>query len=369
MLSPLPNVAPAIKARVVPNPSVTVSSSADAIAAHRVVMQKLSAELNRIGDFIPSGSAIAYLDFPVYFNVGDQLINLGTEVFFKRMAYDVRLRMSMFDLCDLDWQRPERTKLKELARQRLAGLDKNVILVFQGGGNFGDIYPEFQMMRKAVVAAFPDRRIVVLPQSLHFSSLEQEKSNIEQLSKHPDLHVCVRDVESQNTLSKYSGISSALLPDMAHALWDTAGWPAQNKGGKGTLVMERTDSESTGLAMAEGMSTRLDWPTIVTSVDKLVFRFVRKAMVANVDRSYSVPLLVWYKLRDRLAKRAIGIFGSHDRVITDRLHGMILSTLLARPVQFSDNSYGKLSRYVGVWLKDSPLVNPIVREETTKSSV
>jgi pyruvyl transferase EpsO len=369
MLSPLQNAALDSATRAQISAAETGTRPVDLSNAHRAVMQRLSAKLDQIGDLIPRGTPIAYLDIPVYFNVGDQLINMGSEVFFKRMDYDVCLRMSMYDLCDLDWQIPERTKLKDAARKRIAALDKNVVLVFQGGGNFGDIYPQFQMMRKAVVTAFPDRRIVILPQSLHFSSADEERSNIEQLLQHPDLHICVRDVESQQALGKYNGVSSVLLPDMAHALWDTPGWPSVNKGGKGVLVMERTDSESTGLAMTDGKSTRMDWPTIVTPFDTFVFGLVQKTMVRNLDPSYKVPGAIWYKLRNRLAQRAIEIFGSHDNVITDRLHGMLLSTLLTRPVQFSDNSYGKLSRYVNVWLKDSPLVIPVELKKNVKSFV
>lgn len=91
-------------------------------------------------------------------------------------------------------------------------------------------------------------------------------------------------------------------------------------------------------------------------MDNVLFRVIRRAMAGNLDRSYKFPIAGWYRLRDHLVRRAIGIFGQHTDVVTDRLHGMILASLLSQRLQFADNSYGKLSRYVGAWLHESPLI-------------
>jgi pyruvyl transferase EpsO len=40
---------------------------------------------------------------------------------------------------------------------------------------------------------------------------------------------------------------------------------------------------------------------------------------------------------------------SAERVVTDRLHGHILSRLLDKPQIVIDNDYGKIRRYIGVW--------------------
>lgn len=324
---------------------------------HASTMQALSDSLDRIGELIPPGAEMAYLDYPVHFNVGDQLINLGAEAFFARMRYRVSVRLSLFDLCQIDWASPQRTTLKETARRKLAELDPSAILVLHGGGNFGDIYPEFQVMRERVAEAFPDRRIVVLPQSLHFSSPEQERSSLTRLLAHPDLHVCVRDVESQATLRRYRPDAGILLPDMAHALWNTAGWAVPPREGSGSLVLGRTDAESAGLPRDIGSATHLDWPDIVQLGDQLAFRAIRKSMAMNLDGSYRLPLAAWYRVRDRLVRRATRLFAAQGQIVTDRLHGMILSALLTRPVRYKDNSYGKLSRYARAWLTSSPLVS------------
>jgi pyruvyl transferase EpsO len=44
-------------------------------------------------------------------------------------------------------------------------------------------------------------------------------------------------------------------------------------------------------------------------------------------------------------------------VVTDRLHGHILSLLLGIPHVVLDNSYGKLHQFVAAWTESSPLVH------------
>jgi pyruvyl transferase EpsO len=46
-------------------------------------MESLTKELNTILDVVPSGSRIAFLDYPVYANIGDILVMKGTERFFQ----------------------------------------------------------------------------------------------------------------------------------------------------------------------------------------------------------------------------------------------------------------------------------------------
>ena len=73
-------------------------------------------------------------------------------------------------------------------------------------------------------------------------------------------------------------------------------------------------------------------------------------MTLDLDPTHRVAVALWYRVRDRVIRRAVALFASHPRVETDRLHGLLLACLLGRPVTFHDNRYGKLSRYVAEWL-------------------
>jgi pyruvyl transferase EpsO len=56
---------------------------------------------------------------------------------------------------------------------------------------------------------------------------------------------------------------------------------------------------------------------------------------------------------DRLAawrvRRGMRLLGTGARVVTDRLHAHILCLLLGIPHTTLDNSYGKLSTFIGTW--------------------
>jgi pyruvyl transferase EpsO len=51
-------------------------------------------------------------------------------------------------------------------------------------------------------------------------------------------------------------------------------------------------------------------------------------------------------------RRGVGILSQGKVVITDRLHGHIISTLLDIPHVVLDNSYGKLSGFISAWTSD-----------------
>jgi pyruvyl transferase EpsO len=48
-------------------------------------------------------------------------------------------------------------------------------------------------------------------------------------------------------------------------------------------------------------------------------------------------------------RRAIRLLSQGQVLVTDRLHGYILGSLLGMPTVVLDNGYGKLRRYVSSW--------------------
>jgi exopolysaccharide biosynthesis predicted pyruvyltransferase EpsI len=61
------------------------------------VMRQLSAKVEEISVLVPPGRPVIYLDYPVHLNVGDMLIEAGTECFFKRFDMNVIVRRSAYD--------------------------------------------------------------------------------------------------------------------------------------------------------------------------------------------------------------------------------------------------------------------------------
>ena len=72
--------------------------------------------------------------------------------------------------------------------------------------------------------------------------------------------------------------------------------------------------------------------------------------LVNVSLNYFRPYMV---------KQGVKFIKKYDKIVSTRLHPMILSTLLNKPVEFVDNSYGKISSYYNTWLSKSELTKPL----------
>src|SRR3546814_2731082 len=71
--------------------------SADLISEHATRMLSLKARLQALRELVPLDRPVVYLDYPVHLNIGDLLINLGTEAWFGSAGYEIACRASVFD--------------------------------------------------------------------------------------------------------------------------------------------------------------------------------------------------------------------------------------------------------------------------------
>ncbi|MDG0808094.1 polysaccharide pyruvyl transferase family protein [Cohnella rhizosphaerae] len=293
-------------------------------------MDELKNRLRLILNVIPPGSNIYYIDYPVYSNGGDLLIMKGTEAFFRENGIRVRARYSAFDFPD--------------------GLSvpKDHILVLQGGGNFGDLYPVHQKLRERVVAGYPNNRVVILPQTIHYKDVREFDRTADILNRHKDVHLFVRDTLSLDMAKdKFHRCGVYLSPDMAHQLWPIrgGGQPARE-----LLRFMRTDIEKTegqdGLPV-EGAGDVLDWSTLYSRTEHRSIRAIGKVM--RISKGKLPVGKFWIKYSDRLVSKAVERFAQYRTVQTSRLHGHILSCLMDKPNVLYDNAYGKNGRYYRTW--------------------
>lgn len=301
-----------------------------------------------IAALIPRSKPVVYLDYPVHTNIGDLLIEKGTESFFAALGYEVVDQRSAYDFCPSAMRR----------------VPEDATIVLHGGGNFGDLYELHQPFREHVIANFPNHRIVLLPQTMHFESTERLKMAAAVFAKHQDLHVCLRDTVSQEAYRCHFVNPAYLVPDMAHFLWDVLAGDDAMPPGRGTLLLARRDKEKHRLLHgADGLQPR-DWPDFIRPYETFVFRALRKLHVKHCVLGDSVPLYrAWQVLIERLIGSAVRAVCAHESVVTNRLHAAIFGLLLGRPVTMYDNSYGKLSTYYMTWLADIPGVRLNAEEE------
>jgi len=288
---------------------------------------------------VPRRSKCALLDFPNHGNVGDNAIWLGERAFLRSIDAAV---VYTADIA---------TYSKAKLVKRLGG----GVLFLHGGGNLGDVWPYHQRFREEIIAEFPDAQIIQLPQTIHF----KEKANLERarsiFNSHPDLTLLVRDARSLELARNEFRARSYLCPDMAFMLRGLAR-PAPPK--DKIVWLSRTDTESSGPwdFPPEPDVYRADWrrdpPSLIFRANHFLTRRSKTPVLGGFARSLSRGYDALAKYRLFLGCRIL----SRGRVVvTDRLHGHILSLLLGIPNVLLDNNYGKVKSFYETWTKNCGL--------------
>jgi exopolysaccharide biosynthesis predicted pyruvyltransferase EpsI len=283
----------------------------------------------------------ALLDIPTYSNVGDSAIYLGAlrllDEAFARPADHVGSR---FD---------------PVASVGDAVAAEGGIILLQGGGNFGDVWPQHQSYREAVIARYPGHRIVQLPQSIHFSDEGGADRFARIVERHKDFHLLVRDRASLELAQRKFDCPVHLCPDMAYMLGHQ--WRDMPRI-YDILCMFRTDKERRGdtdqTRLFEGFGRIDDWlqePRMATFADRAANRLSRELRVARRGLSGYRERMFRRYAAERV-ERGLTQLASADLVVTDRLHVHILSTLLGKRHVVVDNFYGKISRYIAAFPRD-----------------
>lgn len=288
-----------------------------------------------LGQAVSEGDRVIYIDYPVHSNVGDLLIYLGTEKWFLRHNLDVIGHWHMGNF-------------------PFSKIDKDVVILCHGGGNFGDLY-EHQGFRERVVAAYPENRIIFLPQTIHYKSIDRFDAAAKILNCHSDLHIFTRDKKSLSLAEeKLSGCKTYIAPDMATFLYPITkglGTSIYCPSPKGTLCLMRNDIESPiNIGCAEdSCAWKGDWNDILTW-RKYIFLVFRKF---GSGLKYTYPTQVYSDYYRRYAasvvEHCVIFFSQYEKVITSRLHGHILASLMDKPNIVIDNIYGKNSSYFDAW--------------------
>ncbi len=299
---------------------------------------------------IPSDRPYALLDFPHAPNVGDSMIWLGELTWFARRGYGP----PCYTCSNLTFS-------PEILRRRIG--DGTIVL--SGGGNFGDLYPTHQAMREAVLEQFPDHPVVQLPQTIHFESPEMQQAAAAKFAAHPRLLVLVRDEQSLETASGPLGVNARLCPDMAFCLGPIP-WRPPPRGG--IVWMRRQDKESAGASVdapprgVRAVDWLEDWRTPLLSLNHILARQLRYRPPLRKPLQDLLSSTFPGIARQRV-ERGRRILGAGRFVITDRLHGHILSILMGIPHAVLDNAYGKVRRFHGCWTARSRLAEWCRSEE------
>ncbi|HST35916.1 MAG TPA: polysaccharide pyruvyl transferase family protein [Allosphingosinicella sp.] len=288
-----------------------------------------------VARFARPGEAYALVGFPDHANVGDSAIWLGARAVLARLTGRAPAHVAGNGRAGLIGLR--------------ARLGAGTIYIL-GGGNFGDLWIGSQRLRERLLAAFPDNRIVQLPQSIHFEFESAAERCAEAIGRHGDFHLMVRDDASAVSALDRFDCPVVLAPDCAFGLGPlTLAGPPRHA----LLALLRDDKERARGhdAPLEALRPRIEdwlaepWRPIARAKLALLAGELRAGRFGGgAARLAHYDLMARRRLRRGLATLASG-----SQAVTDRLHGHILCLLLGIPHVALDNSYGKLSAYHRTW--------------------
>lgn len=204
-------------------------------------------------------------------------------------------------------------------------LKKEDLLVLTGGGNLGNQYMDDEKIRREVILAFPDNRIVLFPQTLYFTpdaeGRQEWQKTVVIYNAHKDLHLSARDVASFHAMQEKLAVPIVLLPDV---VLTGESLPATDK--NGALLVLRNDVESV-LGKKEKQQIFDMLQAEYGSVE------VTDTEIETDGNEESLKQCLQEKLQQ---------FNKAELVVTDRLHGMIFAALAQTPCVVLNNYNHKL---------------------------
>jgi len=281
-------------------------------------------------------------DLPYYKNIGDVLIWMGEICFLDDFNKNIIYACS------------EKTCL-------YPDLVQDVDILFQGGGNIGDIYPNHTQFLRKLLNRYPNNHLLVFPQTIYFKDKEYEESFFSEFKNHKNAHFCCRDSITYQIVEKYIGERAILLPDMAFAIDTEILNTFIKESSHRKLHIKRNDVEKSDVKFSGYVDFTSDWPPFENkiTVSILVNTFMDRVVPIFKSKKFGEFWNEYCYSHFRMDMVEIGVkfISPFERIFSERLHGAILSILLDKEVVILDNSYGKNSSLYNTWLRDFPNVS------------
>lgn len=283
------------------------------------------------------------LDLPYYSNIGDTLIWEGTKEYLETLPYKCLYYAS-----------------KDSFIYR--NLPKNVVILLQGGGNFGDLYRLHSEFRKKIIELYPYNKVIILPQTAFYKDRQKLIIDAEFYSQHKNVTICAREQYTYDLLKKHFKNEILLMPDMAFYI-NLCKYKIQKEEDR-VLYLKRIDKEFVDNNINDYMPVNIethDWPTYGHGYRKVfwvesffsVLKHLAKAI--HVNSQYIIrldDLKRFYFYRPFYVQLGVNFLCPYSKIYTTRLHVMILGLLLGKKLVLINNSSGKIWNYYETWLKE-----------------
>lgn len=269
---------------------------------------------------------IYFIGSPEHQNIGDQAIAAVTMEYINFTMSGIKVREIPID---------KFARRLPCLKRRISAKD---IIVMHGGGNMGNVYWRHERARWEVIKSFPNNRIIIFPETIYYEDTSfgrsEQKISEQIYNSHNNITICAREKTSFEIMKKiYSKCNVLLTPDI---VCYTDRWKEAVSNRKGALILFRNDIEKCvkDTKLVDGIVERMGYNISYTDM-----MYSRKGYTGKYNR-------------DRIVAEKISQITKSELVVTDRLHGMILSAITGTPCVVFWGYNHKIKSYYDTWFKD-----------------
>lgn len=276
---------------------------------------------------------------PVHENLGDHAIAMAEKNYIKKYFSDFLIVEIDEEIC--------MGKIKNIFFKLIS---KDDIIILQGGGFMGDLWPRHEICMHNIIEKCPDIIKVIFPQTCYLSNNSDEAFNEykDSYKNSKNVYFFAREKKSFE-LAKgkvFPESNCWMFPDIVLSL----NYCNEIKR-DGILACIREDKES----------------ILSTKQKEMIFNCIDKFNKKTFKTSTLFNRKIDTKEREILIEEKLKEFSSAELVITDRLHGMIFAAITGTPCLVLDNLSGKVSGVYN-WIKELNYIK-VVRAEDINTSL
>ncbi|MGV4415208.1 polysaccharide pyruvyl transferase family protein [Chryseobacterium sp. T1] len=271
---------------------------------------------------------------PTHTNIGDHAIAEAELIFLENKFPD-------YNLIEVN-----QSILNHFIIKNKKNVKSEDIIFIHGGGNFGNQYLNEENLRRSIIEAFPDNKIISFPQTIYFTNDDVGKAELKKtqviIENHAKLYLIAREEVSYHQMKDYFPKTKIILtPDIVLCMEKIS---QQER--KGALLVLRNDAEK---ILSDKFLHKL-YDIVQRDFDK----------VTVSDMHYHDNIMTAEK-RDEVLDYKFQQFRTSEIVITDRLHGMVFAAITGTPcIAFSNYNQKVSGTYE--WIKNLPYIR-FVKED------
>lgn len=254
---------------------------------------------------MPKGKKIFLLMQPEYGNVGDQAIAYATEEYFK----DYFPEYSLVRVTENNTFRHMKTL------QRICAPEDLVVL--QGGGNMGSLYPQIEHLRRFCIKCFPNNLIISMPTTATYRANRRGRRELSKSKKtfntHKNLMLLAREQFTFEFMKKYFNAKCMVVPDIVFYLANKIN----------PISAER---------ICNMLCIRKEMESVLSIYERnMLIRNILERFPDTLIYDTEIKRTVDPDIRDLEVVSMLNQFNRSKIVVTDRMHGMIFASITGTP--------------------------------------